>query len=513
MAPHTKIPVPSSAPLQRRHSSTVDKNKVSESASGPACHRVSKSNPAATRMAEAPQQSTLPRSVPRPNDKSHHSASSKAPPRITTKSHRSTSTKSLESGTTKSHPSALSKTHPRITNEPHHFGPSKSLPRPTNKPDRSAPSPPLTKYTTFRRQKPILVTPIRGTVHTLLALDANFARNVQAWIYGHVEDVTCKSKDEKRFEYHLHLEPDEERVEVTEGMRRDLMDWIDTDDEEGGVPAEMRSDLMAYMDADDEEESGMKIVVTPNSPDKMTSITATKIEATKTIKTGDVKLETIRAKTTEEMRSDLVSWIEEDDEDIEEGGIRIVVTSASPAKMMTITTSEYEAIKAIKSDSREKSGLVAGSSAQDEPVNPCAQTIARKIVPAPLFRLKAKVATPVAQQARLRLRRTSPSLAALMAIAHDSDDDGERESDDDDDDCDSLAEFQREIGGEEANNAVVGSPAFFQTGTYANAVKKVSGSLADHLTSTRHTLLGSAYGAGRLRTQVCRFKNTIATQY
>jgi hypothetical protein len=274
--------------------------------------------------------------------------------------------------------------------------------------------------------------------------------------------VTCKSKDEKRFEYHLHLEPDEERVEVTEGMRRDLMDWIDTDDEEGGVPAEMRSDLMAYMDADDEEESGMKIMVTPNSPDKMTSITATKIEATKTIKTGDVKLETIRAKTTEEMRSDLVSWIEEDDEDIEEGGIRIVVTSASPAKMMTITTSEYEAIKAIKSDSREKSGLVAGSSAQDEPVNPCAQTIARKVVPAPLFRLKAKVATPVAQQARLRLRRTSPSLAALMAIAHDSDDDGERESDDDDDDCDSLAEFQREIGGEEANNAVVGSPAFFK---------------------------------------------------
>jgi hypothetical protein len=459
---HTKIPVPFSVPLQGRHSPTVAnaKNRVSESGSGSTSYRVSKSDPAATRMADRPQQPTSPKSLPRPNNKPHHSESSKALPHITTKSHRFASTKPLKGGTTKPHPSSLPKGPSRIANEAHHSGPSKSLPWPTNQPDSSAPSPSLNKYATFD-QKPTLAIPLHGTVNTLLALDANFTRDVQEWIYGHIENVTCESKDENRFEYHLRLEPDEEKVEVTEDMRRDLMDWIEADHEEAGVTAEMRSDLMAYMDADDEEEHGTKIMVTPASPEKMTGITATEIEATKMIKTGDIKIETIRAKTTEEMRSDLMLWIEEDENE-EEGRMRIVGTPASPAKMTTITAAEYEASRAIKSDSGENSGPGTGSSAQDELVNPCARTVARKVDPAQIYCLKVKAAAPVAQQARLRLRRTSPSLAALMAIAHDSDDDSERESDDDDDDddddCDSLANCLP--CGEKANHAVVSYSAF-----------------------------------------------------
>jgi hypothetical protein len=372
MAPLTKICPPSFAPLQRRPSPIVPENRVSKPDPAPTSHRVSKSDPAAAHITDRP----------------HYAATTKYFLGCTAKPNDPASLESLPRVASKLKHSASSKSPSRVRNRLYHFASSKSIPSGTTKPPPSAPSGPSTKDNTRRHQVPTAPTPLRGNQRNLLALDVNFASDVQAWIYGHVKDVMRKAKDETRVEFHLRLEPDEEEVEVTEEMQSDIMACIEADDEEEAKMTEegeneeeanILTDIMAYMDADDEEEGMM---VTTASPQKMITITTAEVEEAKTIKTGDVELEMIRGKTTEEMQSDLMAYIDKD-EDEEGCGLRLVVTPASPKKITTITATEFEASRVIE---REIWGP-AGPSAQGESVTSTAQMVVRKDAPVQVFHL------------------------------------------------------------------------------------------------------------------------------
>jgi hypothetical protein len=498
--------VPASAPFQRRHTPlAAAEQRVPKAKLRPTRHRVSKSDPAATRVMDKPYRPAPSAPLPRVTNKPHHSASSKALPHITKNLRHSASSKALSSAPNKPHQPSLA-TVLRVTKTPHHSASSKSLPRVTNKTRSSASSaalPPVTKklhhpassksvprvtnefhtsaspapvhkYSTFRREHSNLPTPLCGTARTLLSLDDDFKRDVQMWIFGHVEAVTRKAKGANRFEYHLRIGGDGEEAKVTEGMRSNLSMWIEQDDDE-----EMW------------QGCEVKIVVTPASLEKQTTVA--EMEAGKA-KSEEAKNEAIKSETMK-------------------GG-------------------------EVKNETTKELGAVAEPSVQDEIAEPCAQIAPCKGALAQVPHIEAKVSTAsivaaaeggkditlgAAQKVRLRPHRTSPSLAALMAIAQDSEDSGEAESEEDD--CDSIVGLERKTSGAETSSAVVSAHLLVLKYTYANGVVQGTGSLADGAVrarkiSTKHllqlteedevladtTVPEQAHSPARLRTQVRRPK-------
>jgi hypothetical protein len=508
--------VPASAPFQRRHTPLVAaEQRVPKAKPRPTRHRVSKSDSAATRVMDKPHRSAPSAPLLRVTNKPYLSASSKALPNITKNPRHSTSSKALSSAPDKPHQpslaavlrvtktplhSASSKSLPRVTNKPYssassaalplftkklrHPASSKSAPRVTNELHTSASPAPVHKYSTFRREHSNLPTPLRGTARTLLSLDDDFKRDVQMWIFGHVEAVTRKAKDANRFEYHLRIGGGGEETKVTEGMRSDLSMWIEQDDDE-----EMW------------QGCEVKIVVTPASLEKQTTVTEMEV--------GKAKSEEVEC---EEVKSE----------------------EAKNEAMKNETMKGGE----VKNETTKELGSVAEPSVQDEIAEPCAQIAPCKGALAQVPHIEAKVSTAstvaaaeggkdvtlgAAQKVRLWPRRTSPSLAALMAIAQCSEDSGEAESEEDD--CDSIVGLERKTGGAETNSAVVSAHLLVLKYTYANGVVQGTGSLADGAVrarkiSTKHlvqlteedevladtTVPEQAHNPARLRTQVRRPK-------
>jgi hypothetical protein len=476
--------VPASARFQRRHTPlAAAEQRVSKAEPRPTRHRVSKSDPAATRVMDKPHRSAPSAPVPRVTNKPYLSAFSKALPSAPNKPHQPSLAAVLRVTKTPLH-SASSKSLPRVAKKLHHPASSKSAPRVTNELHTSASPAPVHKYSTFRREHSNLPTPLLGTARTLLSLDDGFKRDVQMWIFGHVEAVTRKAKDANRFEYHLRIGGDGEEAKVTEGMRSNLSMWIEQDDDE-----EMW------------QGCEVKIAVTPASLEKQTTVA--EMEAGKA-KSEEVECEEVKS---EEAKNEAM---------------------------------ESETMKGgeVKNETTKELGAVAEPSAQDEIAEPCAQIAPCKGALAQVPHIEAKVSTAsivaaaeggkditlgAAQKVRLRPRRTSPSLATLMAIAQDSEDSGEAESEEDD--CDSIVGLERKTGGAETNSAVVSAHLLVLKYTYANGVVQGTGTLADGAVrarkiSTKHlvqlteeaevlantTVPEQAHSPARLRTQVRRSK-------